>query len=180
MIQTKIQKPKIQLFDSTTKERLYLNPEERKRFASVLWDLPNKYERMFCQMLHNTGCRLQEALNLTYGQIDVSERCVIIETLKRRKKGHIRQIPLPDDFIKELDLVYDLKELQSNRKTKKNKEKLQERIWTFSNVTAWRRVKEAMALAEITGKNGSPKGIRHGFAIFAITEKKIPITTVQK
>ena len=129
-----IQKPKIQLFDQYG-DRLYINPDERRKYASVLGEL-DKFERMFCLMLHHTGCRLQEALNITLGQVDISERCVIIETLKRRRKGHFRQIPLPNDYINELDLVYDLKKLQSNRT--KNKKALQQRVWTFSKSTAFR------------------------------------------
>jgi len=75
-------------------------------------------------------------------------------------------------------LVYDLEKLQANRK--KNKKQLQEKIWTFTKVTAWRKVKDIMEKAGITGQRACPKGLRHAFAIYAITEKNIPITTVQK
>lgn len=37
-----------------------------------------------------------------------------------------------------------------------------------------------MEKAGITGVKSTAKGLRHGFAIFALVEKKIPITTVQK
>ena len=44
--------------------------------------------------------------------------------------------------------------------------------------TASRYVKEAMTRANIIGLQASAKGLRHGFAVYAVT--KVPITKVQK
>lgn len=114
---------------------------------------------------------MQEALNVTVGQIDFSLGCVVIETLKQRTKGVFREIPLPDAYLDDLKLVYDLKTLQG----KGNKKQLQQPIWSMSARTAQRRINEAMQKAGINGLQACAKGIRHGFAIYAIVEKAIPI-----
>ena len=46
-------------------------------------------------------------------------------------------------------------------------------------MTGWRRVREVMARAEITGPHATPKGLRHGFGVAAVSAG-IPLNLIQK
>lgn len=46
--------------------------------------------RTLCAVLHATGCRISEALALTAQQIDLTERVIVFESLKKRKRGVCR------------------------------------------------------------------------------------------
>lgn len=50
-------------------------------------------------MLHASGARISEALALTPARIDIAGRRVVFETLKRRKRGLYRAVPLSDEVI---------------------------------------------------------------------------------
>jgi hypothetical protein len=39
------------------------------------------------------------------------------------------------------------------------------RLWRWSRTTAWRRVKSAMAVANIAGACAMPKGLQHAFGV---------------
>lgn len=97
---------------------------------------------------------------------DLGAKAVVFETLKRRKRGCFRSVPIPDSLAKMFAEVV----------TGRNGS---ERIWEFSRPTAYRLVKETMAEAGIAGGMACPKGFRHGFAIACIGAD-IPLTTVQK
>jgi integrase len=146
--------------------RKYLNRLERRAFLQV-----NKHEldamrRAFCRTLFHTGCRISEALNLTAGQIDLTGKSIVFETLKRRGRGHFRAVPVPDSLVGLLGKIMAGKA----PKTK---------VWDFSRTTAYRLVKTKMKQAKITGGMASPKGLRHGFAVACLAQK-IPLTTVKK
>jgi integrase len=55
--------------------------------------------------LHATGCRISEALALTGQQIDPSGRVVVFESLKKRRKGVYRAVPVPPELLDALDLM---------------------------------------------------------------------------
>lgn len=132
----------------------------------MLAALPDPLERAFCLTLFHTGCRISEALNLTAGSLDVTERALIFETLKRRGRGHYRVIPIPGSLCRLLREV--VKAADSH-----------ERIWRFSRSTGYRLVKKCMTDAGISGSMSSPKGLRHGMAVACLTAQ-IPLPTVQK
>jgi integrase len=46
--------------------------------------------------------RISEVLALTPAAIDIESGVANIETLKRRKRGIVRQVPLPRDSLREL------------------------------------------------------------------------------
>ncbi|MCJ7604180.1 MAG: hypothetical protein MUO63_22105 [Desulfobulbaceae bacterium] len=75
--------PEMSLFDENGK-RLYLTDTERKLFLDA-----SKHEtrenRVFCSVLHYTGCRLSETLELTPRQIPIPDQTIVIRTLKKRK-----------------------------------------------------------------------------------------------
>ena len=52
------------------------------------------------------------------------------------------------------------------------------RLWSFSLRTASRQIKRVMKIANIKGVRGCAKGLRHGFAVNAVT--KVPLTLVKK
>jgi Phage integrase family len=54
--------------------------------------------RTFFGVLHATGCRISEALALTAQQIDLSGRVVVFESLKKRRKGIYRAVPVPPEL----------------------------------------------------------------------------------
>ena len=160
------------LYDIQTGERLYLNGEERKQFLRVASKQEND-KKYIALMLYFTGCRLNEALNLMVGSIDLENESVIIRSLKKKEKIHYRHIPLPETFIGELAGAYKLRTRRKNQKNHKDK------IWSVTDRTARRYVTSIMKEAGITGKKACPKGLRHSFGVAAV-ENDIPITEVQK
>ena len=158
-------------------ERLYLTAQERQRFLAALDD-ESPMDRLFCRVLHYTGCRPSEALELTVGRILVEEQALVFRSLKKRKqdaRGRIKQpqyrtVPVPEILIEQLDYVYEIRRLQ-----KKNKGP-DVPLWTMSRPTAYRLVKRVMDRAGIVGQQATGKGLRHGFGVALLTAKKpLPI-----
>ena len=81
--------------------RKYLNAAERQRFIEAARHASPEV-RLFCSMLRWSGGRISEVLALTPTAIDIESGVASIRTLKRRKQGVIRQVPLPSDLIKDL------------------------------------------------------------------------------
>ncbi len=74
--------------------RKYLNAAERRRFMKAAARAePNT--RLFCLVLGWSGARISEVLALTPAAIDIESGVASIETLKRRKRGIVRQVPFP-------------------------------------------------------------------------------------
>jgi integrase/recombinase XerD len=120
-----------------------------------------------------SGARISEALALTPASIDIESGVASITTLKRRKRGIVRQVPLPPEVLIELDHEFELRSAQLDPVLANG------RIWRFSRTTAWRRVKEIMAVAGIVGMPAMPKGLRHGFCVNAI-QSNVPLPLVQR
>ena len=146
--------------------RKYLTASERAAFLHAAHQaLPDV--RTFCLALAYTGARVSEALALTPARIDVDARVILIESLKKRRRGHFRAVPIPAEFIAELERVHSVAAGGIGR------------LWPWSRTTAWERIREVMALAGVTGPQASPKGLRHGFAVASL-EAGVPITLVRK
>lgn len=146
--------------------RKYLNGVERRAFLQEATKEPDALRRAFALTLFYTGCRISEALNLTAERADLAGKAVVFETLKQRKSGHFRAVPVPDSLVELLRRVVPQTALTA-------------RVWPFSRPTAYRLVKDYMARAAIMGGMASPKGLRHGFAVACLAQK-IPLPTVQK
>lgn len=155
--------------------RLYLTQEERAAFVVEARKL-EPHQRTFCTVLHDTGCRISEALSLPYGRVDLPARRIVLETLKKRRTGVFRGVPMPDDTLDLLDVVHGVRLAGKG----KHHPAPSDRLWTFSRPTAWRIVKGVMQRAGIEdGAHQTPKGLRHGFGINAILSG-VPVTTLQK
>jgi integrase/recombinase XerD len=87
--------------------RKYLNAAERRRFLESTQCAPPKV-RLFCLTLGWSGGRISEVLAVTPDAIDLESSAVSIRTLKRRKRNIVRQVPLPQDLLVELDRVFKL------------------------------------------------------------------------
>ena len=152
--------------------RKYLNAAERQRFIEAAHRAPPKI-RLLCLTLAWSGARISEVLALTPASIDIESGVASIQTLKRRKRGVVRQVPLPSDVLDELGRVFELRIAQRDPAL------ANERIWKWSRTTAWRRVKEVMAAAGIAGTPAMPKGLRHGFGVNAF-QSNVPPHLVQR
>ncbi len=155
----------ISLYD-TEGQRKYLNEQERLRFLGITRSLPVEV-RTFCQLIYYTGARIAEIYNLKPVHIDVLNQKIVIETLKQRRRGVFREVPAPYFVLFDLDCFI-----------RQNWKKPTEPIWPFSLRTASRKIKSVMTRASIDGIRSSAKGLRHGFAVHAVT--KVPLTTVGK
>ena len=145
--------------------RKYLNDRERQAFFRAVGKETDSGKMAFCLTLFYTGCRISEALHLTAGSIDHSGKCIVFETLKRRRGGIFRSVPIPDSLVSMLGRMASEGDVS--------------RIWQFSRTTAYRLVKSHMRRAGVSGGMASPKGLRHSFAVACIS-RNIPLTTVQK
>lgn len=158
-------RPLMQLYDQSG-QRKYLTPSERQDFltaaANATYDV-----RTFCETLAHTGCRISEALALTADRIDTGAGVLVFESLKKRRKGIYRAVPVPPNFLRTIEDVYDLVALRDAR------------LWNWSRTTAWRRVAEVMQAAGVEGRHATPRGLRHGFGIKAVTSE-IPLNMAQK
>src|SRR3954468_7734718 len=106
----------MRLFDAEGR-RLYLTEEERRAFIAAAVKAAREV-RTFCGVLHATGCRISEALALTADRIDLSGRVIVFESLKKRKRGVFRAVPVPPELLDALDLVHGVREAQRRGATK--------------------------------------------------------------
>jgi len=153
--------------------RKYLTPGERKAFLEAASEA-DRMVRTFCETLAYGGCRLREALELTADRVDMKAGCLVFESLKKRKKGIYRQVPVPPAFLDTLDMVHAVRTAQKRPDRGKGA-----RLWPWSLVSAWRRVKAVMEAAGIQGPHATPKGLRHAFGVWAVT-RNIPLNLVQQ
>lgn len=145
----------MRLYDEASR-RLYLNASERDRFRRAAGAL-GEAERVFCLILLHTGCRISEALSLTSVALQPEARVITFRTLKRRRRL-MREVPVPVELVEALcALIGGQPERAFNS-----------RIWPVSRITAYRWVKAAMAEANIKGEHASPKGLRHGYGVYAL------------
>ena len=153
--------------------RLYLTEDEREAFLLAAKN-SDRQTRTFCQTPDTTGCRISEALCLQPRNLDFGYKVIVFESLKKRKKGVFRAVPVPDDYLDTLNLVHGLKELYRRKKN------LEQPLWNWSRMTGYRKVMAVMEAAGIQeGPHRCPKGLRHGYGVNAILNK-VPLNTLKK
>ena len=92
----------------------------------------------------------------------------MFETLKKRRQGVYRAVPVPPGLLDQLDLVHGLREAQRRGKGHADRP-----LWPWSRMTAWRQVKAVMAAAGIpAGPHRTPKGLRHGYGVQLLAESR--------
>lgn len=147
-------------------KRKYLTHNEVTLFTESARKFPLDVQS-FCLTIAYTGCRISEALALTAENIDFEAQALIVKCLKKRGKTVYRGIPLPAVLLEMLRTLVG----QIGDPAK--------RLWPWSRMTGYRRIREVMEIAGIEGEHASPKGLRHGFAVQAI-QANVPLTLVQR
>lgn len=173
--------PQMRIYDRKGR-RLYVTSDERKRFIESS-KMESRESRMFCRVLHDTGCRPSEALELSAARINLEEMNIVFRSLKKRthdmqgrkKEPEFREVPVSDEMIDMLDMVFDLKKRQANQRL------INKPLWEMSRATSWRMVKRVMKRADIKGPQATCKGLRHGMGIaLLVGEKPAPLHIVSQ
>jgi integrase/recombinase XerD len=153
--------------------RKYVTAAERDAFLREA-ERADRQVRTLCMTLAYAGCRLSEALALTIDRVDLAAGVLVFATLKKRQPGVFRAVPVPPALLGALDMVHGVRERQARRGKGGA-----ERLWPWSRMTGWRAVHAVMEAAGLDGPQASPKGLRHGFGVAAVTAG-IPLNLVQK
>jgi integrase/recombinase XerD len=161
-----------ELFDHGGQRR-YLTGRERAAFLAAAMQHPREV-RTFCGVLTHTGCRISEALALTVDRVDLEAGILVLETLKRRRQGVYRAVPVPPSLLDTLDLVHGIREAHQTKDRGRGR-----RLWPWGRTTAWQWVCRVMDSAQIAGPHATPKGLRHGFGIAAV-EAQVPLHLIQR
>ena len=156
----------IQLVDG--KGRKYLTAEERERFLAAAAREARPERQTFALVLAHSGARLSEVLALRPADIDLDAAAIRIRTLKRRAE-HWREVPLPAETLRALELVHGLRRVVPRRAG--------DPLWPWSRATGHRRIVAIMQEAQIEGPQACPKGLRHAWGIAAV-EAGVPLTTI--
>lgn len=164
----------IALYDNDGR-RLYLSASEREKFLETA-EKSSRDIRTFCSVLAHTGCRISEALALTPKRFDFSDKTIIIETLKKRRTGVYRAVPVPPVLLDQLEMAYNLRDPKVRQKA----ETVERLIWPWSRIKGWYEVKAIMDLAGIAeGPHKCPKGLRHAYGIHALNSN-VPLNLLSK
>ena len=148
--------------------RKYLTTLERKRFIAAALRHPPSVAT-FCLTLVYSGGRSSEVLMLRAGNIDPAAGLIVFESLKKRRKGVFRQVPVPKQLLDRLCAVHLLDQVISDQ-----------RLWPWGRTTAWKHVKQVMREAGVLPSCTSPKGLRHAFGVMGISEAGVPLNMMQK
>jgi len=152
-------------------ERKYVNYAERQRVLAVMERLERE-RALFSLLLAWTGGRVSEVLAVRARSFQIERNLVALRTLKRRRP-HVREVPISPGLMAAIDRHFGLRELQRNPET------ANQRLWVFSRYTAWRFVKGAMLEAGIVGRPACPRGLRHGFGVGTL-QAGVPLNLAQK
>jgi len=157
----------MRLYDQQA-ERLYLNDAEFTLFLSAAERAP-EHIRLFALTLAYTGIRLSEARQLRYDDFQVGSRVLSVMSLKKRRTGVVREVPVPHELIAALG---------------HSRASSEEFIWSFENrpiprPTAYRWIKSLMIEANISGPKTCPRGLRHAYGVRAILSG-VPLHMLQR
>jgi site-specific recombinase XerD len=166
-----------QLIDPETRERKYLDRAERQAFLEATKQQEAK-KKYYCQLLYYTGCRLSEALEVSYDKLNFEEGFVQFRTLKQKKRSGTpagnRFNELPASFLNEIQGFY-----ATVRGRRPHAKASAEPLWPISDRQARNYVTEVMAAAGITGKKASSRGLRHSMGVMLAIDK-VPVNVIQE
>ena len=145
--------------------RKYLTPHERLRFLGAAAVSPPEITTL-CLVLAWTGCRITEALQLTHADLDRDGAIISIHSLKKRRSGVVREVPVPTSVMTALDRIHGQRSPET-------------RLWPIGRTTAWRHIKVVMQEAGVGTTAASPKGLRHGFGVHAL-RSGVPLNLLQR
>jgi hypothetical protein len=128
--------------------RKYLTAGERDAFLREA-DLADRPVRTLCMTLAYAACRLSEALALTADRVDLAAGVLVFESLKKRRTGIFRSVPVPPALLDTLDMVHGIRELHARRGKGRSV-----RLWPWSRMTGWRAVHAVMQAAGLRGCAG--------------------------
>lgn len=143
--------------------RKYLVARERLAFVHAA-SKQRKDVSAFCLTIAFTGARISEVLSLTVTRVDASDETIVFETLKQRRRGVFRAVPIPRSL---LPIMASYSAGKSGR------------LWSWGRTTAWKNVKSVMREAGIAECLCKPKALRHAFAVEA-GQKGVPLNIVQR
>jgi integrase/recombinase XerD len=151
--------------------RKYLNQAERQRALDAMAALPIE-QALFAFTLAWTGARVSEVLALTASSFQLEAGLVAIRTLKRRRH-HVREVPLPPDLMAALDRHFGLSSIRRDPR------RADHRLWPWHRATGWRLIKRVMDRIGVRGRQACPRGLRHAFGIGTL-QTRVPPNLVQK
>ncbi|MGD0192896.1 MAG: site-specific integrase [Rhizomicrobium sp.] len=149
--------------------RKYLTARERCAFVCAAHREGGEVAT-FCLTLAFTGARISELLALTRDRVDVANGSIAFETLKRRRRGVFRVLPVPPMLLATLRRTHKLDAPNHDPKA---------RLWKWGRTTAWKRVKHIMKRAKVGNIQAMPKAARHGFGVDAI-QNSVALNVVQR
>ena len=168
------QHAQMRLYDDTG-NRLYINAEERAALLKSAASAPREL-KCFTHVMVHTGARISEALAITYGHIDLSGHAIVIHSLKKRRTGLYRAVPVPSDLIDMLDMVYGIREVQQRGKQAETAA----RVFPWGRSRTSEKLKMLMDDAGIAdGAHKTAKGLRHGFGVNAV-QSGVQLNMLQK
>jgi len=110
----------IELFNEDNRMENYLSNEELQRLLAVLRDDDNRAVCLIAMFLLSTGCRLNEALQATWRNVDRGQRVWRILAINSKSK-RMRSVPLNDSalhVLDQLDTEGEFEHLFVNRQTR--------------------------------------------------------------
>lgn len=152
--------------------RKYVTDLERTAALMVARSrLPTTYT-LFATLAYS-GCRLSEALEIDRSRVDLEQQALVFRTLKKRGTHIYRVVPVPHQLMIDIDHVHRISPDQVSGGA------AGQRLWTWSRTHAWRLIKDILSEADVKGVAASPRGLRHGFGVTAVT-KGVPLHLVQR
>lgn len=151
--------------------RKYLNRDERQRVLAGIEFLEPR-QALFTLTLAWTGARVSEVLALTPSSFQVERGVVALRTLKRRKH-HMREVPIPPELMAAVDSHFNISARQRDPRGADS------RLWPWHRTTAWRLIKSVTRRAQIIGLPASPRGLRHAFGVGSL-QSGVPLNLLQR
>lgn len=168
-------------------ERLYLNEAERSLFMAAVRKDTNRNAIIFCTLLHYTGARPTELRELTVDRVHPDNNEIVLRSIKKRKKdrkgniklAHYRTIPIPALVMDSITIALDIRAKQKSNQLSLLFPSPKNPKMPVDAKTVYVWVKTNMNNAGLKGANATSKGLRHGFAIQAVSAG-VPLTKIQK